>query len=331
MNYNIRKIWNPDWFQGNNRRRNYFEGWYFKMVSADHKSIISVIPGISIGRSKQDAYAFIQLINGKTGETEFIRFPFESFSYSRKQFSVTIGKNKFSADRIELDIDQDGLKIKGSVEMNGHVPYPVKLFSPGVMGWYRFVPTMECYHGILSMQHELVGQLSIKGTDHDFQGGKGYIEKDWGKSMPLSWIWIQSNHFEKQEISASISIANIPWKRSAFTGFLIILYAENKIIRFTTYTGAKIRDLEYKDDRVKFIVQKSDYTLKVEAIGSDRGILKAPVLGEMSREIKESINSTLKLELADEKGNILFSGTGHPAGMEVAGETSLLISKLAER
>ncbi len=53
-------------------------------------------------------------------------------------------------------------------------------------------PAMECYHGVVSMYHLLSGHLEINGDKVDFSGGKGYIEKDWGRSMPSDWIWIQA-------------------------------------------------------------------------------------------------------------------------------------------
>ena len=31
--------------------------------------------------------------------------------------------------------------------------WPVKVTSPGAMGPYAFVPFMECYHGVVSMDH----------------------------------------------------------------------------------------------------------------------------------------------------------------------------------
>ena len=51
------------------------------------------------------------------------------------------------------------------------------------MGPFSFVPLMECYHGILSMNHSLKGTLSFQGENLLFTGGKGYIEKDWGHSF----------------------------------------------------------------------------------------------------------------------------------------------------
>ena len=67
--YDIRKLKDTAMFQGNRKRRKYFEGWYFKMVSADGAAILSVIPGISLSRNGEEQHAFIQLIDGKTANT----------------------------------------------------------------------------------------------------------------------------------------------------------------------------------------------------------------------------------------------------------------------
>jgi len=61
--YQFLKTWHPVRFQGGNQKSRYFEGWYFKNVSANAEFIWSVIPGISI-LDKNHAHAFIQLING---------------------------------------------------------------------------------------------------------------------------------------------------------------------------------------------------------------------------------------------------------------------------
>ena len=52
------------------------------------------------------------------------------------------------------------------------------------MGWYGYLPTMECFHGILSIDHKLKGALSIDDKKISFNNGRGYIEKDWGRNFP---------------------------------------------------------------------------------------------------------------------------------------------------
>ena len=77
-------------FQGNKKTKKYFEGWYFKMVSQDEQTILSVIPGISISEDGSTKHAFIQIINGKTAETEYINFSIEDFYYSKDDFFMIV-------------------------------------------------------------------------------------------------------------------------------------------------------------------------------------------------------------------------------------------------
>ena len=93
--YNLKKAGNTIIFQGNKKKSNYFEGWYFKMVSKDEEAILSVIPGISLSKDGQKQHAFIQLINGKTAKTSYYRFPIEEFFFSRKEFAIKIGDNSY--------------------------------------------------------------------------------------------------------------------------------------------------------------------------------------------------------------------------------------------
>lgn len=46
------------------------------------------------------------------------------------------------------------------------------------MGPFSFVPFMEYYHGILSMDHNIEGSLEHNGKIISFDQGKGYMEKD---------------------------------------------------------------------------------------------------------------------------------------------------------
>ena len=66
--------------------------------------------------------------------------------------------------------------ISGELQFRDNVPWPNHWYSPGIMGPYSFVPFMECYHGIVSMDHSIHGQLDIEGERINFDQGRGYIE-----------------------------------------------------------------------------------------------------------------------------------------------------------
>jgi tocopherol cyclase len=324
--YNLLKIWNPVFFQGNKKKKTYFEGWYFKNVSKDRQSIWSIIPGISI-ENENRSHAFIQFINGKTAETHYLDYPIDSFEYSKSEFSVRIAGNRFSRDGFSLDAKepQTGFSAKGNVIFKNSHPLKSTLLNPGIMGWYSFVPFMECNHGLVSMDHNLGGGLEIKGDYIDFNGGKGYSEKDWGRSMPSAWIWMQSNHFDKQQnVSFMLSVARIPWLKSSFTGFLCVFLYQGKIYRYATYTGARLTKISLDDETVTVEIKTGKQKIMVQARHASKGLLAAPQNGAMDRRIAESVDAVIRLKISGSNGNEIFSGTGHTAGLEMVGDMNQL-------
>ena len=319
--YNLKKAGNTVIFQGNKKKRKYFEGWYFKMVAEDGSSILSVIPGISLSSDGKEKHAFIQIINGVTAQTSYYSFPIGEFSFSKKEFAIKIGDNYFSKDRIVLNLKDNDSAVSGEVEMFNSVKYTSdRLINPGIMGWYRFVPFMECYHGVVSLTHNLKGKLIVNDELFDFNNGKGYIEKDWGSSMPSAWIWMQSNHFNSVSSSFMLSIADIPWLGKSFTGFLDFFYFNNKIHHFTTYRSSKL-ELEIDDsDILNIKIKNKKNAFIINARSNNAGMLKAPAGGSMDRRIPESIDAMLKIIMLDKKGNIVSVDSSNITGLEMVGD-----------
>jgi tocopherol cyclase len=323
MFYAIKKTFHPEYFHGNRKSKNYFEGWYYKLVSKDAGSIHAIIPGVSFGKNREQSHSFIQIINGKNGRTKYFSFDIGDFSYSRDVFQIRIGSNCFSGSNVSLNIETEDDEIRGSLDFYNLEKLPMSIFSPGIMGWYTFVPFMECYHGIISLDHGIGGELYIDGEKIDYNGGSGYIEKDWGQSFPSSWIWMQSNHFHNRA-SFMLSIARIPWLRSHFVGFLSVLMIEGEIYKFATYTGARIVELEISNKGVLTTIESKSHVLRVNALSSHAGLLRAPVSGVMDRRIAESIDAVIELSLYDRDNTQLYSGRGVHAGLEIVGKRELL-------
>ncbi len=322
----ILKVWHPEWFQGRRRRNNYFEGWYMKHVSSQGEHIFSVIPGVSM--SKNDPHAFVQGIDGHTGQTWYFRYPLDAFRYAPDAFDVFIGNSHFSKNGITLDLESSEARIAGEIRYADHHTFPVTIHTPGIMGWYRYVPAMQCYHGVVSLDHQLTGSIAINGKDHDFSGGKGYVEKDWGSSMPEAWIWMQSNHFLQPKTSFMLSIARVPWLGSSFPGFLGFFLHEGQPHYFATYTGAKVKSLEVSKKEVSLRIDTKDRQLHIRGVKKEghkhHGALKAPGKGHMERVIHENVNASLFVSLTDKRGKVLFDGEGLHAGLEMVGDASIL-------
>jgi hypothetical protein len=309
------RLYNPEVFQGSLRRKNYFEGWYFKQVTGDLSDTVAIIPGIST--VKNDPHSFIQVMNGSTGFTDYIRYPLEDFRWKINNFFVKIGSSTFSRSGITLNIKSDNTSLSGKINFRNVINYPKRIFSPGIMGWYSFVPFMECNHGIVSANHGLTGRISLNKSILIFDGGKGYIEKDWGVSFPEAWIWVQSNNFNDHDTSFMVSIAKIPWLGRFFIGLISFLYLNKKFYLFSTYNRSVFSDISNNKDTLHVTLKNDMHKLKITVIKNSFCDLKAPASGEMSRRIKESIDSELKLQMFDRQDILVYEGTGKNVGLEI--------------
>lgn len=304
---------NPEVFQGENKINHancYFEGWYFKNTGKDIS--ISFIPGIHIENGLKSA--FIQIITNSF--SYYISYPYNEFNFSCEPFSITIGNNLFSLDKIKIDIQNKDISINGELCYNNHAQIKKNIFTPNIMGPFSFIPFMECNHAILSMKHEITGFLTINDKHYNFNNGIGYIEKDWGSSFPTSYIWTQANNFQNEDASLFLSVATIPLSRFSFTGFICSFILGSKEYRFATYNGSKIIKCNISKNNFNIKLKNKDYILHIYSNNKNSFSLKAPRCGAMEKEIFESIDSTVYVCLSKEE-NILFEGESKNAGLEI--------------
>ena len=175
----------PEAFQGSMKRNNYYEGWYNKIVDKKAQASYAFIPTIAINKKSTNFQAFIQILNGQTGKMHYIRYSLDKFkNLSNTEFAIKINDNYFSTKGFKINLHQDDIRIRGKIQYLNPVLWPRSFLQPNIMGILNFVPFLETYHGIVSMNHTLSGSLDINGEKINFDEGKGYVEKDWGTSFP---------------------------------------------------------------------------------------------------------------------------------------------------
>ena len=343
MNYlrnRWKATWNPDMYHGWGYTKKYFEGWYIKIVDETEGYAWAFIPGISMGKDGE-SHAFIQTIDGKACKTTYHHFDSSAFQPSETNFDVQLGDNHFSTNRILINLPH----VQGELFFENITPWPKMLGVPGIMGWFSFMPFMECYHGVVSLNHRIKGYLNIDGKKVDFDNGRGYIEKDWGTSFPSAYIWLQSNHFmgpnsgdTSDDISLIASVAHIPFLGTQFIGYIVGFWFQGKLYRFATYTGAKmtahtvqkdsnVRRTPYGGEggHIKLAFKDSKHRLEIDAIKSGSGTLVSPLHGEMVGKINESLQAVINIRFY-EKDKLIFEGQGRNAGLEAAGNVEVLLT-----
>lgn len=299
----MRRPFRPEVFQGSLRRRRYFEGWYFKLVFPDEH--FALIPGVSL--SPGDRHAFVQLIRGGHGRAGYHRVGLSGFRAVHSPFSVTVGESIFSFSHLEVRLPD----LTASLAVSQAKGWPRRPLAPNTMGWYSFVPFMQCNHAVLLLDAEVCGMVG-ETEKH----GRLYVEKDFGRSFPSAWLWLQSNSFEEPGVSVTCSIANVPFAGRTLTGVLAGLQLDNALYRFANYTGVRLDRLEVTDRGCRIAVRDRKHRLEIEARTAPGADLRSPDEGVMSGTVRETIDAEVDVALRDRVGTTIFTGTGRRAGLE---------------
>jgi len=312
----LRKITHSEFYQGNGKIPNkYFEGWYFKHESEN--IVIALIPGISYDGN--DSHAFIQLIasiNNAQHVTKYFRFPINKFFASKDKLEITIDKNKFTPYGIEINITQDDYVLKGKLTYGHFTPLQTTFLQPNIMGIFAYLPNLDCNHGILSMRHTINGSFTLNNIPYPIYKGIGYVEKDWGKSFPGKYMWVQCGNFDLQNISFMMSYAKLKILGLPLNGLICVLKIADKELVFATYNFATLKILFQTPTSINLVIKKSSYKLFIKATAPNSGNLLAPTTGKMSRSINESISCVVSLKLTHHNKTILDCNGTH-GGLEL--------------
>jgi len=293
------------YYHGKKRRNSYFEGWYLKYQTRDGRAI-ALIPALHIDETGCPS-ASLQVIT--QAHTWWLEYPAEEFEASESRVHIRMGENRFSREGLELHVERDGLSLHGLLRHGEFTP-----LKSDIMGPFRFLPGMECAHGIISMSHSLEGTLTLNGETLDFSGGLGYIETDRGRSFPSAYLWTQCTWQQPRQGSLMLSVATIPTALGHFTGCICNVIYEGREYRLATYRGVRVR--RWSDGGAE--IRQGKYRLIVEVLERNEKPLKAPVEGSMGRIIHESLCTEIRCRFWEGE-RLLFDHRDSCAGFEFSG------------
>ncbi len=316
-NFFLRRLatFHPPRFQGWGRSRNYFEGWYCKIVVPEHNLAYAFIPGVSYA-ADGTGHAFLQVLDGVGATSAYHRYRTDEFQPEKDRFALQLGPHHLAAKRLQIELPE----LQVDLELVDVHAWPKRFLAPGVMGWYGFVPRMQCYHGLVSLHHQLRGTITVTGKRYAATGGIGYTEKDWGSGFPAAWIWCQSNHLTgtDQPVSLMASVARIPWLGSSFTGFLATFLFAGELHVFTTWAGSQVQTEFLESKAVRMTFAALDKMLIITGHPAPGGQLVSPVTGAaMTGKINESLQAELEVEFWRNE-HVVYAGRATWAGLEVS-------------
>ena len=159
----------PDLYHGDKKNKNFFEGWYFKLVDKDGQNAIAFIPGISFGSNNEENHSFLQVVDAIHHNYHYHRFPSDSFSSNADSLFIKVDANSFSFKNLHIDLHSDDGYIKGDLDLSQAIKWPDSKLNPGSMGFYNHLSFMECYSQVCAVDGTIIkGNLEINGDCYDF-------------------------------------------------------------------------------------------------------------------------------------------------------------------
>lgn len=277
----MKRIFGAEHYQGG-RKKDYFEGWYFRHAG---EYPFSVIAGVS---RSDGAHSFIQYIDSE--RSGYYRFPLDTFSYTRDKMCVRIGDNEFSQAGLNFDVQDGNGRIGAHLVYDAPILYRKTLYAPSVMGPFSYLP-MPCNHALVSLDHAYSGNLCADGVSRELNG-HGYIEKDYGSAFPDNYVWL---HAVQDGFSLMCAVA---WPLIfGIRGFLCILSYGGRQYNLSLYTGAKLTAFSLSPDAVELEIRrgKQHITLSAHQNASARRLIAPARGGKMNLPILENLNADLRL------------------------------------
>lgn len=274
------------------REANAFEGWFTKIDDLKNELMLSVIWGYST--HPKTKHAFIQFQDSISGGTSYISYELDEMKWHTDPFILQIGKNTLSEDGMHLDFLLNGSSVRGNFKFGEFTTIKKSRLKPNIMGLLSYLPN-QCNHSIISMGHQVSGDLQMGGEAWKIQHAHGYIEKDWGTGFPKEYVWLQANDWEKSAVV--FGYATVPTLGTYAKGFFLVLLHDDKEYRFSSIEGSRLANFKVSKDSFEATIERRGFRLTLKAKQANPVSLVSPEKGEMKSYIKESLEGCLELAL----------------------------------
>lgn len=315
----------------------FFEGWYYRLTLPNTNvsyAFIFAIEAPNIG--------CIQVIDALSN-LHYVQLPSDSkFQASKNQWSfshwgyTTASTCGGSHDRIMEGWTVDSRSCHGRIKTGNHgiqwaFDYDATLgWGPRGQGrhtgtWLARFPLFEPGYQVL-MAHGIVskGYITLGDESFDVTGSVVYAEKNWGRSFPPKWFWMQANSFwniPDLSVLAVGAIRNVVVVDEV-VGMICVHY-KGEMYEFSNWNCVSV---DWNVEWGKWIATSlSRNGCRVEVCGSTKdGCSGVPILGPtrdgMAFTMRDTMCGNFRVKLLDAHGEVIVEAECKNAQLEVGGE-----------
>ncbi len=323
--------------------REFFEGWYFRVT----------LPKI------RESFAFMYSIEDPSGTKTHSgsaaqivgideQYLISSFSDSHKfwaaQDSLKLGHwgetdldicpQLLSIEAFDTHITQ-GYQVTATLHQ-GALPeqncrwcyHTVPIYGWGqpqqlqeaTAGWLSYLPIFEPGWQILMAHGLATGWIEWQGKRYEFNQAPAYSEKNWGRSFPLKWFWLNCNSFSETvglAVTAGGGRRKVLWATEEVA--MVGIHYRDRFYEFVPWNSQINWQIKPWGE---WRIQATNGDFQVELIGTTNlngTMVNTPTERGLVMCCRDTLKGLLSIDLRTRQGEIIVAATSNVAGLEVGG------------
>jgi len=325
--------------------RGFFEGWYFRItlpkINESFAFMYSIEDPLNIFTHSGGAAQILGI-----GE-QYIRCPFPNVSkfWAAKNYlglghwgetNLDIPPQLLPVEKFDQQIKQ-GYQVTATLHQ-GTLPaqdcrwcyQTVPIYSWGqpqqlqqaTAGWLSFLPIFEPGWQVLMAHGLATGWIEWQGKRYEFSNAPAYSEKNWGRSFPEKWFWINCNSFNETvglAITAGGGKRKVLWMTEEVA--MIGIHYRDQFYEFVPWNAQISWQIQpWGEWRMQAINQdfKIELTGTTDLAGT---MVSTPTEQGLVMCCRDTLKGQLTIDLRTRQGDLIVTASSNHAGLEVGGDT----------
>ncbi|AFZ37164.1 tocopherol cyclase [Stanieria cyanosphaera PCC 7437] len=337
------------WQKANNclfKSQGFFEGWYFRVTIPEIAQTFAFMYSIEDPSGEQANSGGAAQILGIDEEYICRTFPNLKKFWAVKDYlglghwgktTKAITPQLISADQFEACIKQ-GYQVTTTLNQ-GYICDPGSnkscrwlyqtkpIYSWGnpfnpqaTAGWLSYLPIFEPGWQILMAHGLATGWIEWQGKVYQFTDAPAYSEKNWGRSFPQKWFWINCNSFNNQSglaLTAGGGVRKVlGWQEEVA---MIGIHYQGEFYEFVPWNAQISWQIEpWGTWQMQAVNQDFEVTLvgKTDLPGT---YVRTPTAKGLVFNCRDTTRGELNVNLRQRQGKTIVKASTEVAGLEVGG------------
>ncbi|MGK7931228.1 MAG: tocopherol cyclase family protein [Microcystaceae cyanobacterium] len=336
-------------YHWNRNHQHFFEGWYFRVTLPEVQESFAFMYSIEDPMGGQSNSGGCAQILGPNDQYFWRTFPnvnqfWAAASYlglghwGEKSRDFCLSPQLLSVEDFEQFIQQ-GYQVTATLHQ-GFLQSPEdnqgcrwlyytkpkygwgnpKSFQQSTGGWLSFLPIFEPGWQILMAYGLASGWIEWKGKKYEFQDAPAYSEKNWGRSFPEKWFWLNCNSFTNEK---ELALTAGGGKRKVLQSFeevaMVGIHYQGQFYEFVPWNSQVSWQIEPWG---KWEIQAINDQFEVQLIGTTDltgTLLRTPTKKGLVFCCQDTTKGQLYLKLLTRQGECIVTANSSVCGLEIGG------------